>query len=137
MEWNPVPYNPLAVMDPKVGDLNQINNQTINANPWLRVDFGKGIWAKTNFGVNIMGQRQYNYWSAITNPQGKDYNGLGQQYNANTTTLTWTNTLGWDYTFGDKHVINLLLGQEMMRRTYWQEFYSGQDFPSPATECVI
>ena len=73
-EWNPVPYNPLAVMDPKVGDLNQINNQTINANPWLRVDFGKGIWAKTNFGVNIMGQRQYNYWSAITNPQGKDYN---------------------------------------------------------------
>ena len=76
-----------------------------------------------------MGQRQYNYWSAITNPQGKDYNGLGQQYNANTTTLTWTNTLGWDYTFGDKHVINLLLGQEMMRRTYWQEFYSGQDFP--------
>ena len=128
-EWNPVPYNPLAVMDPKVGDLNQINNQTINANPWLRVDFGKGIWAKTNFGVNIMGQRQYNYWSAITNPQGKDYNGLGQQYNANTTTLTWTNTLGWDYTFGDKHVINLLLGQEMMRRTYWQEFYSGQDFP--------
>ena len=128
-EWNPVPYNPLAVMDPKVGDLNQINNQTINANPWLRVDFGKGIWAKTNFGVNIMGQRQYNYWSALTNPQGKDYNGLGQQYNANTTTLTWTNTLGWDYTFGDKHVINLLLGQEMMRRTYWQEFYSGQDFP--------
>ncbi|WP_290094284.1 SusC/RagA family TonB-linked outer membrane protein, partial [Paramuribaculum intestinale] len=128
-EWNPVPYNPLAVMDPKVGDLNQINNQTINANPWLRVDFGKGIWAKTNFGVNIMGQRQYNYWSAITNPQGKNYNGLGQQYNANTTTLTWTNTLGWDYTFGDKHVINLLLGQEMMRRTYWQEFYSGQDFP--------
>lgn len=128
-EWNPVPYNPLAVMDPKVGDLNQINNQTINANPWLRVDFGKGIWAKTNFGVNIMGQRQYNYWSAITNPQGENYNGFGQQYNANTTTLTWTNTLGWDYTFGDKHVINLLLGQEMMRRTYWQEFYSGQDFP--------
>ena len=26
-------------------------------------------------------------------------------------------------------MINLLLGQEMMRRTYWQEFYSGQDFP--------
>ena len=67
-EWNPISYNPLAVMDPKVGDLNQVNNQTINANPWLRVDFGKGIWAKTNFGVNIMGQRQYQYWSATTTP---------------------------------------------------------------------
>ena len=129
MIYNPINYNPLAVMDKELGDLNKVNNQTIVANPWLRIDFGKGIWAKTNFGVNIMNQRQYNYWSAIYNTQGKDYNGLGQQYNSNTTTLTWTNTVGWDYTFNEKHVINLLAGQEMMRRTFWLEYYSGQDFP--------
>ncbi|MDE6652381.1 MAG: SusC/RagA family TonB-linked outer membrane protein, partial [Paramuribaculum sp.] len=126
--YNPISYNPLAVMDPKLGDLNTVNNQTLVANPWLRVDFGKGIWAKTNFGVNIMDQRQYNYWSAIYNPQGMNYNGLGQQYNARTTTLTWTNTLGWNYNFGE-HSIDFLLGQEMQRIVYWNEYYSGENFP--------
>lgn len=126
--YNPINYNPLAVMDPDLGDLNKVNNQTLVANPWLRVDFGEGIWAKTNFGANMMNQRQYQYWSAVYNPQGMNYNGLGQQYNACTTTLTWTNTIGWDKTFGE-HAVNLLLGQEMQRITYWNEYYSGQDFP--------
>lgn len=128
-DYNPVNYNPLAVMDPDKGDLNKVTNQTINANPWLRIDFGKGIWAKTNFGANIMDQRQYQYWSAVYNPQGADYNGLGQQYNSRTSTLTWTNTIGWDYTFNGLHNINLLLGQEMQRRSYWYEYYCGYDFP--------
>ncbi len=127
--YNPISYNPLAVMDPDLGDFNKVNNTTLVANPWLRVDFGKGIWAKTNFGVNMMDQRQYNYWSAIYNPQGMNYNGLGQQYNSRTTILTWTNTVGWDYTFAEKHAINLLLGQEMQRKSYWYEYYYGQDFP--------
>ncbi|MDE6264840.1 MAG: TonB-dependent receptor [Paramuribaculum sp.] len=126
--YNPISYNPLAVMDPDLGDLNKVNNQTLVANPWLRIDFGKGIWFKTNFGVNMMDQRQYNYWSAVYNPQGMNYNGLGQQYNARTTTLTWTNTLGWNYSFGD-HSVDFLLGQEMQRITYWNEYYSGENFP--------
>lgn len=132
-EYNPIAYNPLAMMDPTFGDINDVNNQTLNANPWLRIDFGKGIWAKTNFGFNMMDQRQYNFWSAKYNPQGMQYNGLGQQYNSRTTTLTWTNTAGWDYTFNDVHSINLLIGQEMMRRTYWNEYYSGYDFPFAAS----
>ncbi|MDE7452485.1 MAG: TonB-dependent receptor plug domain-containing protein, partial [Paramuribaculum sp.] len=85
-------YNPLAIWDPELGNINEVTNQTINANPWMRIDFGKGIWAKTNFGANIMDQRQYDYWSAVYNPQAWDYNGVGQQYNSKTTTLTWTNT---------------------------------------------
>lgn len=122
-------YNPLAVQDPELGDLNKVTNQTIVANPWLRVDFGKGIWAKTNFGANIMDQREYSYWSAVYNPQGMDYNGLGQQYNSRVSTLTWTNTVGWDYTFNKEHSIALLFGQEMQRYDYWYEYYSGCDFP--------
>ena len=122
-------YNPLAVQDPELGDLNKVTNQTIVANPWLRVDFGKGIWAKTNFCANIMDQREYSYWSAVYNPQGMDYNGLGQQYNSRVSTLTWTNTVGWDYTFNKEHSIALLFGQEMQRYDYWYEYYSGCDFP--------
>lgn len=129
----PLSYNPLALQDPDLGDLNQVNNQTLVANPWLRIDFGKGLWFKTNFGVNLMNQRQYSYWSAVYNPQGYSYNGLGQQYNSSSSTLTWTNTLGWDYTFNEKHAINILLGQEMQRYTYWYEYYKGQNFPYATT----
>lgn len=122
-------YNPLATNDEKLGDMNEITNQTINANPWLRVDLPYGLWVKTNFGVNIVDQRQYNYWSAVYNLQGMDYNGLGQQYNSRTSTLTWTNTIGWNYTFDEKHDVDVLFGQEMQRYEYWREYYSGYDFP--------
>ena len=122
-------YNPFAVWDKELGDINEDKTTTLSASPYLQVDFGKGIYFKSTFGANIYGLRQYQYWSAVYNPQGKDYNGLGQQYNSNTTTLTWTNTLGWDYTINEKHNIDLLFGQEMQRRNFWYEYYSGNDFP--------
>ena len=49
-----VRWNPLAVRDPKAGDNYEITNETLNANPYLRVDLPLGIWAKTSFGANIM-----------------------------------------------------------------------------------
>ena len=124
-------YNPLALYDEKAGEINENNNQTLNFNPYLQIDLGKGIYAKTTLGVNINELRQYQYWSALYNPQAVDYNGLGQQYNSRYTTITWNNVLGWNYTF-DKHNINLLLGQEMQRKNYFYEYYSGSDFPFAA-----
>lgn len=124
-----VRWNPLAVKDPKLGNLYEITNETLNANPYLRVDLPLGIWAKTNFGVNVMNQTIYDYWSSVYNPQAVAYNGLGQQTISRTSTITWTNTFGWDYTFNEKHSINLLLGQEMQRYDYHQDYYSRTDFP--------
>ena len=125
-------YNPLAVNDEKLGDLNEVTNQTINANPWLRVDLPFGIWAKTNFGVNLVDQTEYNYWSAVYNAQGMDYNGLGQEYKTRTSILTWTNTLGWNKTFDEKHDIDILLGQEMQRYDFHENYMSRTDFPFAA-----
>ena len=122
-------YNPLALYDKDLGEINRVNNQTINMNPYLQVDFGLGIYAKTTLGVNLTDQREYNYWSALYNPQGMDYNGLGQQYNSRNTVITWSNILGWNYTFNEKHNIGLMLGQEMQKKTYFYEYYSGSDFP--------
>lgn len=121
-------YNPVAVNDEKLGNLYEVTNQTINANPWLRIDLPFGIWAKTNLGVNLVDQTDYDYWSAVYNPQGMKYNGLGQQYKQRISTITWTNTFGWTKTF-DKHDINLLLGQECQRYDYHEDFYSRTDFP--------
>lgn len=125
-------YNPLALQDSKVGDLDQTVNQTFTANPWLQVNLPFGFYVKTNFGVNLLNQVGYQYWSAVTNPQGMDYNGLGQKYNSRTSTLTWTNTIGWNKTFNDIHDFNVLLGQEMQRYEYSQDYYARMDYPFAA-----
>lgn len=125
-------YMPLAVWDKKLGDIARPQTTTLNLVPNLRVDFGYGIYAKSTLGVNIYNLREYEYWSAIYNNQGKDYNGLGQQYNSQTKTVTWTNLLGWNKIFDNRHDISILLGQEMQKKDYFMEFYEGQDFPFAA-----
>ena len=65
-------YNPVALMDEDTGELNENKMQTINLNPYLQVDFGLGIYAKTTLGVNLTDLRQYQYWSALYNPQAMD-----------------------------------------------------------------
>lgn len=122
-------YNPMAVNDAKLGDLQQVNNQTFVANPWLKVSLPFGFWVKTNFGANIINQDEYNYWSGVYNPQGIDYNGLGQMYITRASTLTWTNTIGWNKTFNDIHTFDVLLGQEMQRYDYKFNYYARYDFP--------
>ena len=126
-------YNPLALMDEKTGELNQSNTQMVNLNPYFQIDFGKGIYAKTTLGVNINELRQYQYWSALYNPQAQDYNGLGQQYNSKSTVVTWNNIIGWNYKFADKHDISLMLGQEMQKKSYIYEYYAKSDFPFAAS----
>ena len=61
-----------------------------------------------------------------------DYNGLGQEYKTRTSILTWTNTLGWNKTFDEKHDIDILLGQEMQRYDFHENYMSRTDFPFAA-----
>ena len=122
-------YNPLAVWDEQVGDISRVWNQTVNINPYVQLDFGKGIYAKSTFGVNVADQREYQYWGAIYNNQGMSYNGLGQQYTTKNTVLTWNNVLGWNYTFGEKHDVSFLVGQEMQAKTRSYDYMNASDFP--------
>ena len=122
-------YNPVALMDEDTGELNENKMQTINLNPYLQVDFGLGIYAKTTLGVNLTDLRQYQYWSALYNPQAMDYNGLGKQYNSRNTVITWNNVVGWNHKFADKHDVSVMLGQEMQKKSYFYEYYAKSDFP--------
>ena len=122
-------YNPVALMDEDTGELNENKMQTINLNPYLQVDFGLGIYAKTTLGVNLTDLRQYQYWSALYNPQAMDYNGFGQQYNSRNTVVTWNNVVGWNHKFADKHDVSVMLGQEMQKKSYFYEYYAKSDFP--------
>lgn len=121
--------HPLAVVDSKTGSLYRTKVQTVNANPYLQVDFGKGIYAKTTLGVNITDQNIYTYYSALYDPNGVDSNGLGTDFTSKTSVITWTNVLGWNYTFNEKHAVNLMLGQEMQRKFYNYSVLEGTDFP--------
>lgn len=122
-------YNPVALMDEETGELNETKMQTVNLNPYLQIDFGLGIYAKTTLGVNITDLQQYQYWSALYNPQAMDYNGLGQQYNSRNSVITWNNVFGWNHKFADKHDVSLMLGQEMQKKSYFYEYYAKSDFP--------
>ena len=124
-----VSYNPIAVWDDKVGDISRVWNQTTNINPYFQVDFGLGIYFKSTLGVNIVDQREYQYWGAIYNNQGMSYNGLGQHYATKNSVITWNNVAGWNYTFNDKHDVSILFGQEMQKKTYQYEYIAGNDFP--------
>ncbi len=122
-------YNPLAITDKELGDISKVNNQTFIGNPWLRIDLPFGLWAKTNLGVNIVDQSEYNYWSGVYNPQGKQYNGLGKKMISRTSTITLTNTIGWNKTLNDVHSFDVLLGQEMQRYEFHYDYYSRKDYP--------
>ncbi|MDR0961556.1 MAG: TonB-dependent receptor [Mediterranea sp.] len=122
-------YNPLAIYDKEKGDIYQTTNQIINLNPYIRIDFGLGIYAKSTLGVNLTNMREYNYWSAIYNPQGMGYNGLGQQYNSTRSVVTWNNIIGWDYTFNTVHKVGLMIGEEIQKKKNIYDYYAGSDFP--------
>lgn len=122
-------YNPLAINDKGLGDINKMETYTTTLSPFLQMDFGKGIYYKTTLGVNVYNLRQYEYWSAVYNPQGIDYNGLGQQYTSQRSTVTWNNILGWNRTFNQLHNISLMLGQELQRKSYLVDYIQGDNFP--------
>lgn len=122
-------YNPLAITDKKLGDINKVNNQTFIGNPWLRINLPFGVWAKTALGINIVDQSEYNYWSGVYNPQGVQYNGLGKKMTSRTSTITWTNTVGWNKTFNNVHSFDVMLGQEMQRYEFHYDYYSRKDYP--------
>ena len=122
-------YNPLAMNDKGLGDINKMETYTTTVSPYLQMDFGKGIYYKTTLGVNVFNLRQYEYWSAVYNPQGMDYNGLGQQYNSQRSTVTWNNIVGWNRTFNHLHNLSVMLGHELQRKSFQYDAIQGDNFP--------
>lgn len=123
-------YNPLAIWDKELGNINRTTTQTINLNPWMKIDLPYNFWIKTNFGANITNVEQYNYDSAIyyRGSSGMSVNGTGELFHSKLSQLTWTNTIGWSQTYGD-NFISVLLGQEMQKRFFTENYFERTDFP--------
>ncbi|MDD5861786.1 MAG: TonB-dependent receptor [Prevotella sp.] len=120
--------NPFAVWDEDLGDLDRMTTNTLTLSPYLQLNFGKGIYFKTTLGVNIYDMDEYSYGSAVYDPQWAGI-GVGQDYSSKTSTVTWNNILGWNYTFNQLHTISVMLGQEMQSKNYHYAYMSGDHFP--------
>lgn len=61
------------------------------------------------------------YWESASHPDWKGTNGLVNR--EQTTRFDWSlnNTINWDYTFADKHRVNLTFVQEAENRQFWQD----------------
>ena len=120
-------YNPVAIRDKKVGDINSQRTITSNINPYVTVNFGKGFYAKSNFGINIHNLREYSF-ASMMNPQGADQHMYAEQNNETLLNMTITNSINWLKQYG-KHDINLMIAQEAQRLMDEQTLTGAGNFP--------
>ncbi len=83
-------YNPVAINDHSKGDLRRQKFTSLNVNPYVALDLSKGFYWKSSVGYSMLDMNEYQFWSNL-NPQGANYNGLGQKYNETRKSLTFTN----------------------------------------------
>ncbi len=115
---NPISYyNPVMVMD-----LNRSNNETnhLQSNAYLQIKPVSWLTLKTSFGIdnllidNDIFSNPYHGDGAST---GTGPGGAASGIFTKLKTSLWTNTAQFDHTFGDKHAVSLLIGNEQQRRT--------------------
>jgi TonB-linked SusC/RagA family outer membrane protein len=83
-----------------------------NAEAEVKIPFG--FTARTIFGYDYTDNKLQEFW-APQSVNGESLQGLGQRWNFNNKTLTSSNTLSWDKSFG-LHTINALAGYEYENR---------------------
>ena len=120
-------YNPVALHDKKLGDINSQRIITANINPYVMVNFGGGFYAKSNFGINVHNLREYSY-ASMMNPQGMESHMYADQNNETLLNLTITNSLNWLKKYG-LHDINLMVAQEAQRLVDEQTLAGASNFP--------
>lgn len=99
-------------------DLNRSNseNNHLQSNAYLQLKPVSWLTLRTAFGMDYLFVDNDLFW----NPYGGDgysYNGYASAWNSKYKTTLWTNTAQFDYSFGGKHNVNALIGNEQQRRT--------------------
>ena len=61
------------------------------------------------------------YWESASHPDWKGTNGLVNREQTQRFDWSLNNTINWDYTFSQKHHVNLTLVQESEKRQSWQD----------------
>jgi TonB-linked SusC/RagA family outer membrane protein len=113
-KWNKADGNPYASMMTN----NSMNrSQKLLGDVYAELQPIKNLKIKTIFGVNYYSgnYRSFNplYQFSIYS-YNNDHETVNQSMNSGTT-LTWTNTAGYDFKVGDDHAFNVLIGTEAIK----------------------
>ncbi|MBK7806421.1 MAG: TonB-dependent receptor [Saprospiraceae bacterium] len=115
--------NPVAQLEQNKDNTN-VNNRLFG-NVYAEVDILKGLTARTNFGTDIgFGQsRRFTFPNPYRNEGDKTANSFREDWNTNVG-WTWTNTLAYNTSIGNKHDIGILVGQEAIKNNFRNVFGS-------------
>lgn len=131
--------NPLSVDFNPVGlsKLDQYNTQTARAivNPYAEVKFLKDFTYKANFAFDYINNREKLFYNT-EHGNGSNVKGRGARYSTQDITLTITNTINYNKTFG-AHNFNVLVGQEAYKTRFDLIEAQATTFPSSETTELI
>lgn len=113
-KWNKADGNPYAAMMTN----NSLNrNQKLLGDIYAELQPIKNLKIKSTFGVNYY-SGNYRSFTPLYQFSIYSYNNDHETVNQNMnsgTTLTWTNTVGYDFKINEDHSFNVLLGSEAVR----------------------
>lgn len=106
-------FNPVPALD-----LNRSNseNNRIQSNAYAQVKPFSWLTLRTVYGIDYLLIDNDIFWNPI-NGDGYSYNGYAWAGAEKYKTSLWTNTAQFEYTFAEKHNVNVLAGNEQQRRT--------------------
>ena len=121
-------YNPVPLID-----LNRSNteNNHIQSNAYIQVKPASWLTLKSLYGIDYLYVDNDLFWSPVAG-DGYSYNGYAWDATGKYKTWLWTNTAQFDYTFGSKHNVSLLGGNEQQRRTSYGYGINRQNLSDPA-----
>ena len=118
-DWNTSDGNPYGTM--MVNQYNQTRGGTLDANAYVQVEPLKNLKFKSVFGISYNASEYRSYTPVYKfTPQSGNSDQKVTQSNGHGLSMTWTNTLAYDFTIKGGHDFNALFGTE------WSRYEGGQ-----------
>lgn len=118
-------------------DLNRSNseNNHIQGNVFLQLKPLPWMTLRTLYGIDNIHIDNDVFWNPI-HGDGQSYTGYATASYGKYKTWLWSNTAQLDHTFGDKHSLSLLVGNEQQRRTTESFGINRQTLSDPAFNLI-
>ena len=125
-------FNPVVALD-----LNRSNseNNHIQSNAYVQVKPIPSITLKSQYGVDYLYVSNDVFQTPIAG-DGYSSNGNASSWQTNYKRWLWTNTAAFDYKFGTKHTVNVLVGSEQQRNTTLGFGINRQSLSDPAYNLI-
>lgn len=125
-------YNPVPILD-----LSRSNNEVnhIQSNVYAQIKPLSWITLKSMYAIDNMLIDNDNFSTPVTG-DGFSTSGSASDVLGKYKEWLWTNTAQFDYTFGDKHNVSLLVGNEQQRRNTSSYGINRQSLSDPAYDYV-